>query len=131
MYLGVFSDEEKSAFFSLAKSLVNSDNVVAENEVALLNQYLVEMGMDITQIIPLSFDESIDVFCHSELTTRRKVYVELFGLAMCDSDFAQEEKELLLTIADKLDISEQAQSDIQNCVIDLLAVYSRMNELVK
>lgn len=130
MYLSNLTDEEKSAFFSLAKCIIDADNKVAENEETLLSQFLQEMSMDISQIIPLSLEGAIDVFCESGFPTRKQVYIELFGLVMCDSDFAEEEKSLLSHIADKLGLSAQIQEDIQKCVMDLLGVYDRMNKIV-
>ena len=51
---------------------------------------------------------------------------------MCDdTDFMPEEAELLSYIAAKLDISEKTQTDLQDCVLSLLHVYGRMNELIK
>lgn len=131
MFLNGFSGDEKSAFFSLAQCILDADKVVAENEEVLLAGFLHEMEMSIDQVDLLAFNEAVDVFSRADETTRRQMYIELFALAICDSDFAPEEKELLSAIAVKLGISKEKEKDIQECIHDLLNVYSRLNALIK
>ena len=132
MFLNGLTDSEKSAFYTLAKSIIAADESIADREVILLTQYLQEMRMTVEQIRPFSFDEAVGIFTVADSEKCRQIYIELFALAMCDAtDFAPEEAKLLSAIADKLDISEQTQIDLQDCVLSLLHVYGRMNELIK
>ncbi len=131
MYLAGFREEEKNAFFTLAKSIIDADNKITESEEILLNQFLSEMAIKIDQVKQLSFNEAVDVFKGAGSETKKQVYVELFALTMCDADFAEEEQNLLLDIANKLDIPEETQVEIRNCVVDLLSIYERMNKLVE
>ena len=132
MFLNSLTDSEKSAFYTLAKSIIAADESIADREVILLTQYLQEMRMTVEQIRPFSFDEAVGIFTVADSEKGRQIYIELFALAMCDAaDFAPEEAKLLSAIADKLDISEQTQIDLQDCVLSLLHVYGRMNELIK
>ena len=132
MFLNGLTDSEKSAFYTLAKSIIAADESIADREVILLTQYLQEMRMTVEQVRPFSFDEAVGIFTVADSEKGRQIYIELFALAMCDAaDFAPEEAELLSSIAAKLDISEKTQNDLQDCVLSLLHVYGRMNELIK
>ena len=132
MFLNGLTDYEKSAFYTLAKGTIDADENIADNETLLLEQYLQEMSMTVEQVRPLSFDEAVNIFSEASKEKGRQIYIELFALAMCDAaDFAPEEAKLLSSIATKLDISEKTQTDLQDCVLSLLQVYGRMNELIK
>ena len=131
MFLNGLTDSEKSAFYTLAKGTIDADENIADNETLLLEQYLQEMSMTVEQVRPLSFDEAVNIFSEASKEKGRQIYIELFALAMCDTDFAPEEAEFLSAIAAKLDISEKTQTDLQDCVLSLLQVYGRMNELIK
>ena len=88
--------------------------------------------MTVEQVRPFSFDEAVGIFTVANSEKCRQIYIELFALAMCDdTDFMPEEAELLSYIAAKLDISEKTQTDLQDCVLSLLQVYGRMNELIR
>ena len=132
MFLNGLTDSEKSAFYTLAKGIIAVDESIADKEVILLTQYLREMSMTVEQVRPFSFDEAVGIFTVANSEKCRQIYIELFALAMCDAaDFAPEEAELLSSIAAKLDISEKTQTDLQDCVLSLLHVYGRMNELIR
>ena len=131
MFLSGFDYNEKCAFFSLARNIVEADANISKNEDNLLNQYLDEMSLNIEQITDISEDDAIGTFLNSCSRVRKQVFIELFALTLCDNELAREEDELISRYADSLQISAQDQEKMRACVIDLLQVYGRMNSLVE
>lgn len=130
MFLNSLCTNEKNAFYSLAVHIVNADGILAENEKDLLDQFLGEMKLTEEQIKMLTVEESFDVFLKSSMIIKKQVFIELYALATCDSEFAKEEKKLISDYADHMGISNQDKDKLETCVIDLLQVYSRMNTLI-
>lgn len=131
MFLSGFDYNEKCAFFSLARNIVEADANISKNEDNLLNQYLDEMSLNIEQITDISEDDAIGTFLNTSSRVRKQVFIELFALTLCDNELAREEDELISRYADSLQISAQDQEKMRACVIDLLQVYGRMNSLVE
>lgn len=131
MFLSGFDYNEKCAFFSLARNIVEADANISKNEDNLLNQYLDEMSLNIEQITDISEDDAIGTFLNTSKRVRKQVFIELFALTLCDNELAREEDELISRYADSLQISAQDQEKMRACVIDLLQVYGRMNSLVE
>ena len=131
MFLSGFDYNEKCAFFSLARNIVEADANISKNEDNLLKQYLYEMNLNIEQITDITVEDSIDTFLNTSSRVRKQVFIELFALTLCDNELAREEDELISRYADSLQISAQDQEKMRACVIDLLQVYGRMNSLVE
>ena len=79
MFLSGFDYNEKCAFFSLARNIVEADANISKNEDNLLNQYLDEMSLNIEQITDISEDDAIGTFLNSGSTGRaylQKTYMD-------------------------------------------------------
>ena len=50
MFLGSFTEKEKSAFYALAKGLIAADEVLDERETSLMEEYLEEMKISLDLI---------------------------------------------------------------------------------
>ena len=130
MFLQGFNYQEKNAFYSMAYCLIAADGVVLESESSLLEQFLDEMRlqpMDV-QVVPLA--NAIDAMRSSNVTTKRQAFIELVGLGLCDEEIANEENQVLQTIADAFGFSSTETADLTNCVYELIEVYNKMGRLI-
>ena len=130
MFLRELNNDEKKAFYTLAGSIVNADENIAQNEEVLMRQYLQEMNMADNETGSCTVAEAVDILAKTNRETRRKVYIELFALGTCDNELASVERDLLNHYAGVLEIAEQDQNDLETCIMDLLQVYNRMSMLI-
>lgn len=130
MYLNEFSQSEKIAFYSLAQLMVAADGVIQESEQFLLSQLTAEMRLDKKEISLLSFEAAIDCFSDSEPSVRKKAYLELVGLAMCDEKLEEKENALLKRIVEGFSLSREEAGVILDCVLSLTDIYRRIAQAV-
>jgi uncharacterized membrane protein YebE (DUF533 family) len=104
MFLGNLSTNEKKAFLFLADKVLRSDDIVADEELALLRAFVQEMGLSETKS-NLSEDEAYTILTWSENKVKRAVYMELLSLAFADNTF-EKEIEYLKNIQEKLGLPD-------------------------
>ena len=108
MFLNLLNEKEKRGFLTLAKELMKADGIITDSESQVLSVYVNEMQ------IPLAASEEnnqieeviADIASSSTVEIKRIVYLELMALALCDANYAKEEKLLLDHIAEKFNLSE-------------------------
>lgn len=130
MFLKGLMQGEKYAFYSIAKHLVSIDGDYSIEEQGLMNGFLQEMELSESQIPDISPRDAIDMFTYSMPSTRRKVYIELIGVTLCDEYLHDDEREYLDRIANDFLIDEDTRDRLFELVSQLLNIYKSMHELV-
>ena len=130
MYLKELMQGEKFAFYSIVKNLVSIDGEFTTDEQALVDGFLAEMSLERNQINDIPVDDAIKMFSYSTASVRKKVFLELVGVTLCDDMLHQKEKEFLDKIAESFLISEDDKNAIIRTVKDLLDIYKKMAVLV-
>ena len=132
MFLKEMNIREKSAFYFIVKKLIAADGVLDDNEKSMLGQFLVEMDVKLGKLIQVDdIEEACGLLDSSDMSIKKKLYLELTGLACCDGEYADSEKAYLHDISEKLGIERSNASEIEKCVIDLLDVYKRIDMLTQ
>lgn len=131
MYLKDLMQGEKYAFYSIVKHLVSIDGEFSPEEKNLLDKFLEEMQISMDEIPSISHKDAIDMFTFSSASTRRKVYIELIGVTLCDEYLHCDEKKYLDNIANTFLISEDLKEEMFDAINDLLKLYKKMNSLVE
>lgn len=113
MFLSLLNRNEKLAFLALARKVIISDRVVAEQEKVLYNAMQKEVEI-LQEIVDEEFtDEMIDnlpedipELCQQFSSHRAKIsaLMELIGLAFVDGKFVPEEREIITHIARELGV---------------------------
>ncbi len=130
MYLKDLMQGEKFAFYAVIKKLVFIDGTFSDEEQALVNGFLEEMQLEESQIREIGFEDAVDMISYSSPSTRRKVFIELVGVALCDEVFDVSERDFLNNISRKFGISEEEKGRIIQTVRELLSIYRKMAEIV-
>lgn len=130
MFLKDLMQGEKFAFYSLAKYLVSVDGEYSGEEQALMNGFLKEMELKEEQISDIAPEDAIEMLSYSTESTRRKIYIELIGVTLCDEYLHDDERDYLDRIANDFLIDEETRKKLFNLVFQLLNIYKTMHLLV-
>lgn len=115
MFLNLFNLQEKAAFLTLVKQLINSDEIIAQSEVIKYKslRYEMEILEEMTKEeleneianLPKNNIEIASIF--NTIRTKIAVLVELVALAFVDGKFVSAEKKMIYEIAHSFGFSEQ------------------------
>lgn len=115
MFLNLFNSQEKAAFLTLAKQLINSDEIIAQSEVIKYKslRYEMEILEEMTREeleneianLPKNSIEIVNIF--NTIRTKIAVLVELVALAFVDGKFVSAEKKMIYEISEAFGFSQQ------------------------
>lgn len=132
MYLKSWRKELQKAFLILADTVMKVDDQIQEEEVAFMNAYLDEIGED------RSFAESNDIgeadakeiFLKEGQKECRKAYLELYALALCNEEYAEEERRYMDDLAGIWDIPGDICAALQKKVEVMNQIYSELDGIL-
>ncbi|MBE5898810.1 MAG: TerB family tellurite resistance protein [Lachnospiraceae bacterium] len=130
MFLKSLMQGEKFAFYSIAKYLVSIDGEYSAEEQNLMNGFLQEMELNESQISHIKPEDAIEMLTFSSPSTRRKIYIELIGVTLCDEYLHDDERKYLDRIANDFLIDEDTRNKLFDLVTQLLNLYKSMHTLV-
>ena len=130
MFLKSLMQGEKFAFYSIAKYLVSIDGEYSAEEQNLMNGFLQEMELNESQISHIKPEDAIEMLTFSSPSTRRKIYIELIGVTLCDEYLHDDERKYLDRIANDFLIDEDTRNKLFDLVTQLLNLYKTMHTLV-
>ncbi len=98
MFLSDFCKADKNTFLRLAKRMVAIDNVLAPEELEMLEDVACEMELDADVELP---ERNLEELCAAVTSTQTHalMLLELASIARVDNKYADEERELFRTIA--------------------------------
>ena len=131
MYLKDLMQGEKYAFYSIVKYLVTIDGEFAEEEMNLMDEFLQEMQLEKEQVPDISPEDAIGMLKFSTPSTRKKIYIELIAVTLCDEYLHIDEKEYLDRIANDFLIDDELRDKLFETVKELLEIYKRMRILTE
>lgn len=111
MFLDELNKEESVVFVNLVQLLANVDEVFAENEKNLIDDYMDELSLTNENVKSLSFQEAVSELKTSTDRIKNIIYFELVGLAISDGSYDSKEIEFLNKLACEFNISKDKQQD--------------------
>ncbi|NMM64068.1 hypothetical protein HBE96_15605 [Clostridium sp. P21] len=114
MFLEELNKKESISFINLVQLLANVDEVFAENEKNLINNYIEELSLTNETLENLSFEAATENLKTSTNRVKNIIYFELTGLALSDGSYDQRELDFLNNLAYELNISKDKQKDFVN-----------------
>lgn len=131
MFLNELSRKTKESFWELANLLVAADNVVLDEEKVMLEQYRVEMQLDLDAGKNYrTSKEIVQDLAEETISTQRIIFLELLGLAYVDKCIAPEESKVLEELQDAFAITSEKRMELMNCVEDVIQLYARIKNAI-
>lgn len=126
MFLYKFDKNQQSLFLGLADKLIKADHVVCKNEERIMEGFKSEVGhFDVNS--DLSDENLKNAFKTKE--AKAVLMLELIGIAICDGDISEEEKQELKKIQIVLAIGDDAMKQFSDWVNRLSGLYSEAFKL--
>ena len=109
MFLDHLSPREKEGFLELALLAIRADNVVTDEEVQLVEELRLELGMSEDHFVAAvkrtpSFERAIAAFTTKE--AKRRAFLELVTLTFVDGEYDPGENAFLVKSQHALEINE-------------------------
>lgn len=105
--------------------------VLNKDEVAMMEEYKVEMGLDISEEgNEEEIEQSINVFKNTEDAIKKQLSFELMALACADKEFAPVEHDLLEKLGASWELEPSFLVACNECIEELLKLYEKIGVLV-
>lgn len=114
MFLNELNKNESIAFINLVEILAKIDDVFAQSEKELIDEYTEELSLNNETIEKLTFESAVKKLSSSTDRIRNIIYFELIGLALADGSYDEKEVEFLNDLASQFNISTTKQKDFIN-----------------
>ena len=132
MFLVNLNDNQKNAFMTLAYKLIAVDGVLDGNELAMMEQYKLEMNL------PLDYDETqgdletaIAAFVPESDAIKKQIMFELVGLACAGDDYENEEYTLIEQVRTAFNLRADFPGKCEVYISELTKLYEKIGILVR
>lgn len=99
MFLHELNKEESIAFINLVKEFANIDEIFANEEKKLIDDYIKELSLEECNVYKLTLEEIEKTLRDSSNRVKKIIYFELVGLALVDGEYEHKEKVFLNNLA--------------------------------
>lgn len=131
MFIKGLKKELQAAFLNLAYTMVYADNQLAEEEKKIFDSYSLEVDVDIKDAHEVDFAEELKVFDKCSDLIKRKIFFELYAIALIDEVYTDEEKELVEMMQKRFNISNEKMREMREGLEAVSAAYKKINDIVK
>lgn len=127
MFLKFMNTNEKELFLELANYLIRVDDEVANEEIEMLDGFRLEMDMpnDFYEIKNLNKDILLHAFSTIEKVNKKKIIIELLGLALSDNNYDIKEMEFLADLANIAQVRENEINELKDLIFSLNKIYQK------
>lgn len=99
MFLHELNKDESIAFINLVKEFANIDEIFANEEKNLIDDYIKELSLEACNVYKLTLEEIEKSLRGSSDRVKKIIYFELVGLALVDGEYEHKEKVFLNNLA--------------------------------
>ncbi len=128
MFLHELGPIESEAFLTLASEIIEDDGIVDIEEAKVLDQYAKDMHVYGFSYDAAACNAARDTLAQLPELLKRKVYMELFSVAICDSFEDVNERRTLNSLRDAFGFDNRICRALESCVLDLYSVYAAIDE---
>lgn len=132
MFLAILNDEKKKLFLNLSIYAAKADNLLAEEEKAIINAHCTEMGLNNNNYEPnLSLNESLEklskICSSNELNM---IVLEIMAVILADNEYSDSEKDFIKEIEKHFNIDKIRMEKACTILKDLKDIYKKMNDFI-
>lgn len=130
MFLSILNEEDKLNFIEFIHLVANCDEDFADEEKEILNNYMIETGIDSIPNIGKSIDDILLYFSKRDDSIKKVVLFEVYGLILSDDKLSKEEKEILNKIDKLSGLNNEEVNKIKELVEELKKVYDNIYDIL-
>lgn len=131
MFIGELTNELQVAFLNLAHTMMIADGEIAKQEKRIFESYAGELKVDLKVAHKVDFDEEIKIFTNCSTNVKKKVFYELYAIALIDERLDEAEKVYIDSMKKNLGISDDTISEMKRGLEQLIDAYKHIREIVE
>ena len=133
MFIKGLKKELQVAFLNLAYTMVYADNQLTEEEKKVFDSYSLEVDadIDVKAAHEVDFAEELKVFEKCSDVIKRRIFIELYAIALVDGVYAEEEKVYVETMQKYFNISDAKMKEMREGLEGMTAAISKLGDIVK
>ena len=110
MFLYLLNDKESEAFLELAAKAMQVNGKEKDCELAVLDQFRLELGKKDYNLQGTRMSDLIDIFLASSAPAKRSAIIELSSILYADEEIDKKEKTWIVDLAKKLAYMKMKQN---------------------
>ncbi len=131
MYLYSLNSNERELFLQACLHVSCADRNFSFDEKKVIQQLCQEMQIPVSYEINQSIDQVIDEISKTSTLRNKKIFLfELAGVVMADDVCDDTEREMMLKIANRFDISNEFVDESINKISKLVGLYKEISEFI-
>lgn len=132
MFLSKLDQEKKELFFQLSIHAARSNNIFADEQKAMINEYCVEMGFTNKELeTTMALDEVLERIKEtSDEQEIRVIVFEILGLLLSDKRYDDLEKAFVDNLKSTFNLSEEVITEMINLLNEFDRVFVRICDAV-
>ncbi len=131
MYLYSLNSNERELFLQACLHVSCADGNFSFDEKKVIQQLCQEMQIPVSYEIDQSIDQVIDEISKTSTLRNKKIFLfELTGVVMADDVCDDTEREMMLKIANRFDISNEFVDESINKISKLVGLYKEISEFI-
>lgn len=131
MFIGELTNELQAAFLNLAHTMMIADGEIAKQEKRIFESYAAEIKVDLKLAHEVNFDEEIKIFTNCSPDVKKKVFYELYAIALIDERLDEVEKAYVDSMKKNLGVSDETMSEMKSGLEQLIDAYKHIREIVE
>lgn len=132
MYLGLLKEEHKGLFLGLAFNLALADGNYSDEEQAIIASYCEEMKIVFDKekmVRPINeIISKINLAC--DMQEKKIIVFEAMGLAMCDYNYDEREREFIQLMADTFELGSEFLKKCECILNEYMSFQGEINKLI-
>ena len=130
MFISGLSIEKQKAFLNLAYTMVRADGKIDEYEQKLFNGYALEVTVDLNEAHTVDFEKELSIFDDSSPTEKKKVFFEIYAIALVDKEYPVEESKLVDIMKARFNISDDLMKEMKDGLYAMSSAYEHLQKIL-
>lgn len=131
MFLQELGRIEAEAFLTLASEMIEDDGIITLEEDHLIEQYMRDLRIPDFSYDAAACNAARDTLAQLDEVLKRKVYMELYSIAISDHFEDVSERITMNALRDAFQLDAHICSALETCVSDLYSVYAEIDQALK
>lgn len=132
MYLSQLETSDRKTFLELAHITANSDGVIVDQEIEILERYRDEMNLSHKEyeIQNISMETIIGELKSRSDEIKKIILFELMAIAFSDGIYDENQKQIMKYLQDSFEISPEEYEKLKELLNQLNQIYEKINSAI-
>ena len=130
MFISGLSIEKQKAFLNLAYTMILADGRIDDYEQKMFDSYALEVNVDLKEAHKVDFEKELFIFDDSSTSEKKKVFFELYAIALVDKEYPVEESKLVDIMKARFNISDNLMKEMKDGLYAMSSAYEHLQKIL-